>query len=173
MRGGRDYSLEQEWISRDDDSEVPRRIAQWKCGSFGSAVERFAQDDHLCSAGGVQRIKNPPTAVEPRGSLPLPVSLLPIRLLAWGFPWLLAGVSSEEDRSGRLPVLLYLPSADLTQHPVSVGCPRNRNLRANLAPIIERVGDSIVHYGIEAGVLLDEDVGEGAILAEQDGLQAD
>jgi hypothetical protein len=39
-----------------------------------------------------------------------------------------------------------------------------------LLPVIAGVGQAFVHYGIEAGVLLDEDLAELAILAEQDGL---
>ncbi len=42
-----------------------------------------------------------------------------------------------------------------------------------LLPVVAGVGQALVHYGVEAGVLLDEDLAEGAVLAEQDSLQAD
>jgi hypothetical protein len=42
-----------------------------------------------------------------------------------------------------------------------------------LSPIIERVSQPLVHHRVKAGVLLDEDVAEGAVLAQQDGLHTD
>src|ERR1700735_1576563 len=44
--------------------------------------------------------------------------------------------------------------------------------KQRLSPVISRTSQPLVHHGVEAGVLLDEDVAEGAILAEQNGLKA-
>ena len=40
-----------------------------------------------------------------------------------------------------------------------------------LAPIVVRVGKTLVHHRFKAGVLLDEDVGEVPVLAQQNGLK--
>ena len=42
-----------------------------------------------------------------------------------------------------------------------------------LTPVIVSAGQSFVHYRVEAGVFLDEDLAELAVLAEKDGLEAD
>lgn len=44
---------------------------------------------------------------------------------------------------------------------------------SRLPPIIPRVAQAIVHHGIEAGVLLDEDLAELPVLAKQNRLQTD
>lgn len=46
-------------------------------------------------------------------------------------------------------------------------------LQPALPPIVAGVAHALVHDGVEARVLLDEYLAEGAVLAQQDGLQAD
>src|ERR1019366_4659848 len=41
-----------------------------------------------------------------------------------------------------------------------------------LPPVVSGVGEAVIHHVLEADVLLDEDLAEGAVLAEQDGLKA-
>src|ERR1035437_6602851 len=49
----------------------------------------------------------------------------------------------------------------------------NISYNERLPPVVAGVGQAFVHHRVEAGVLLDEDLAELAVLAEQDGLEAD
>lgn len=48
----------------------------------------------------------------------------------------------------------------------------NYNKSYNLLPVVAHLAEAFVDHGIELGALLDEDLAELPILAEQDGLQA-
>src|SRR5580700_3542112 len=43
----------------------------------------------------------------------------------------------------------------------------------SLPPLVGGVGEAFIYDGVEAGPLLDKDLGEGAVLAEQNRLEAD
>jgi len=47
------------------------------------------------------------------------------------------------------------------------------SLRTELPPVVPGVHQAFIHHRIETGVLLDEDLAELAVLAQEDGLQAD
>src|SRR5579863_1139444 len=44
--------------------------------------------------------------------------------------------------------------------------------QSSSTPVVTGVGQALIHRGVKAGVLLDEDFAEVPVLVEQDGLQA-
>ena len=58
-----------------------------------------------------------------------------------------------------------------SNHWASWSSDRVPSARLLLAPIVASVGQALVHHFVEAVALLDENLAEGSILAEQDRLQ--
>src|SRR5580658_3534871 len=55
---------------------------------------------------------------------------------------------------------------------VSLQGGRQVQRQSSSAPIVTGVSQALIHRGVEAGVLLDEDLAEVPVLVEQDGLEA-